>query len=272
MPGGLLSTSVVVALLGRRWRSRWRSRGSRKARLWVGMDDSTVQVTKDGGKTWANVSPQGYAGVDDDRGDRGIAARPRDGVSGGAPHTRSATGRRTSTRPQTTGSTWQQITNGIRAKDFARTIREDPVRPGLLYAGTETGVYVSFDAGTNWQSLQRNLPAVPAQYMHVKRQRSGGGHARPRLLDHGQPDARCGRSLARRSPRPRISSRLRLRHRYLPVRVLSPNRPFRPGVAVRQCERYRRVRGSTRTRRAHQTILPQRRARTHRAVWSSTTT
>ena len=66
------------------------------------------------------------------------------------------------------GKTWQKITNGIRENDFAYVIREDPVRPGLLYAGTETGAYVSFDAGASWQSLQRNLPTVAVTFMQVK--------------------------------------------------------------------------------------------------------
>ena len=55
------------------------------------------------------------------------------------------------------GSTWQRITDEIRENDYSWVIREDTVRPGLLYAGTETGAYVSFDDGDSWQSLQRNL-------------------------------------------------------------------------------------------------------------------
>lgn len=64
------------------------------------------------------------------------------------------------------GRTWQKITNGIRDEDFARVIREDPVRPGLLYAGTETGVYVSFDAGTSWQSASAQ-PTCGADLLHA---------------------------------------------------------------------------------------------------------
>ena len=66
------------------------------------------------------------------------------------------------------GKTWNRITNGIRENDYSWVIREDPVRPGLLYAGTETGAYVSFDAGASWQSLQRNLPPVMVMQMLVK--------------------------------------------------------------------------------------------------------
>lgn len=138
-----------------------------KGELWVGTDDSTVQVTRDSGKTWQNVSPPDLpewttiAAIDVSPHDRGTVylAAHRFRVSDRTPFFYKTTDY---------GSTWQKITNGIRENDFARVIREDPVRPALLYAGTDTGVYVSFDAGGTWQSLQRNLPAVAAQYMQVK--------------------------------------------------------------------------------------------------------
>ena len=66
------------------------------------------------------------------------------------------------------GATWKMITRGIREGDFARVIREDPERPGLLYAGTETGVYISVDGGESWQSMQMDLPAVAVHDMLVK--------------------------------------------------------------------------------------------------------
>src|SRR5262249_47894664 len=70
------------------------------------------------------------------------------------------------------GKTWQSITEGIPETEFTRTIREDPVRRGLLYAGTETGIYVSFDDGfggrTAWQRLQANLPVTPIHDLIVK--------------------------------------------------------------------------------------------------------
>lgn len=138
-----------------------------KGELWVGMDDSTVQMTRDSGKTWENVSPKDLpewatiAAIDVSPHNRGTVylAAHRFRVSDRTPYFYKTTDY---------GRTWQKITNGIRENDFARVIREDPVRPGLLYAGTDTGVYVSFDAGGSWQSLQRNLPAVAAQYMQVK--------------------------------------------------------------------------------------------------------
>ena len=66
------------------------------------------------------------------------------------------------------GQTWTKITDGIADDDFTRVIREDPARRGLLYAGTETGVHVSFDDGGHWQPLQRNLPVVPIHDLVVK--------------------------------------------------------------------------------------------------------
>ena len=66
------------------------------------------------------------------------------------------------------GATWTKITDGIADNDFTRVIREDPERRGLLFAGTETGVYVSFDDGAHWQPLQLNLPAVPIHDLIIK--------------------------------------------------------------------------------------------------------
>src|SRR5213079_1369216 len=66
------------------------------------------------------------------------------------------------------GKTWTKLVNGIPATDFVRVVREDPVRRGLLFAGTERGVWVSFDDGGHWQSLRRNLPLVPVHDLAIK--------------------------------------------------------------------------------------------------------
>jgi photosystem II stability/assembly factor-like uncharacterized protein len=125
--------------------------------IWIGTDDGLIQVTRDAGKTWTNVTPAGlaawskislmdashfdaataYAAVDCHRLDdmRPYFYRTHDG-----------------------GNTWQEISHGIPVGSYAQVIREDPLRKGLLYAGTETGVFVSFDDGDHWQPLQLNLP------------------------------------------------------------------------------------------------------------------
>src|SRR5256712_6945016 len=66
------------------------------------------------------------------------------------------------------GRTWRKIVNGIPATEFVRVVREDPVRRGLLFAGTERGVWGSFDDGASWQSLRRNLPLVPIHDLVIK--------------------------------------------------------------------------------------------------------
>ncbi len=135
--------------------------------LWVGTDDSTVQVSQDGGQKWRNVSPPDLpewttiTAIDVSPHRRGTVyiSGERHRVSDRTPYLYKTTDY---------GNTWKRITKGIRENDYSWVIREDPVRPGLLYAGTETGAYVSFDAGASWQSLQRNLPPAMVMQMLVK--------------------------------------------------------------------------------------------------------
>ncbi len=196
--------------------------------LWVGTDDSTVQMTRDGGKNWENVSPKDLlewttiSTIEVSPHDRGTAylAAHRYKLSDQAPYFYKTTDY---------GRSWQKIVNGIRDEDFALVIREDPVRRGLLYAGTETGVYVSFDAGSSWQSLQRNLPAVPVFYMLVKNNDLV-------LATHGRgfwimDNVTALRQITREvTEAPANLFDIAPTDRYLPVRVLSPMRPFRPGI------------------------------------------
>jgi len=139
----------------------------REGELWVGTDDSTVQVSRDGGASWLDVSPPDLpewttiTAIDVSAHQPGTVY-----ISGG----RHRVSDRTPYLYKTTdyGNTWQRITNGIGKNDYSWVIREDPVRQGLLYAGTESGAHVSFDAGESWQSLQRNLPSVLVMHMVVK--------------------------------------------------------------------------------------------------------
>jgi len=135
--------------------------------LWVGTDDSTIQVSRDGGGNWLDVSPPFLSelttitaiDVSPHRPGTVYISGERHRVSDCTPYLYKTTDY---------GNTWQRITNGIRENDYSWVIREDPVRPGLLYVGTESGAYVSFDAGGFWQSLQRNLPPVMVMHMVVK--------------------------------------------------------------------------------------------------------
>ena len=135
--------------------------------FWAGSDDGLVHISRDSGKTWDNVTPQGLPertliGM--------IDVSPHDPASAYMAATRY---KLDDTRPmlyKTTdyGKTWSDISAGIPAHDYTRVIRADPGRRGLLYVGTETGVYVSFDDGAAWQPLQANLPCVPVYDLLIK--------------------------------------------------------------------------------------------------------
>jgi photosystem II stability/assembly factor-like uncharacterized protein len=138
-----------------------------KGVIWTGSDDGLIHVTRDNGATWTNVTPPGFPEwmrisiIEASAHARGTAylAGNRFQLNDFAPYLY---------RTTDYGRTWTRITNGIRASEFTRVIREDPVRAGLLYAGTERGVWVSLDNGSNWQPLQRNLPPVPVHDLAVK--------------------------------------------------------------------------------------------------------
>jgi len=125
--------------------------------IWIGTDDGRIQLTRDGGKQWNEITPPhlpnwaqvssidpsalqagtAYAAADDHREDSFV------------PHVY---------RTHDYGKSWAEITHGLPSNRFVSVVRADPVRVGLLYAGTENGVFVSFDDGDNWQSLQHDLP------------------------------------------------------------------------------------------------------------------
>lgn len=135
--------------------------------LWVGSDDGLVHVTRDGGKNWDNVTPKGMPAnmminsVEPSAFQEGTAyvAGTRYKLGDFAPYLYKTTDY---------GKTWKKITNGIPSEHFTRVLREDPKKKGLLYAGTETGMYISWDDGRNWQSFQLNLPIVPITDLTIK--------------------------------------------------------------------------------------------------------
>ena len=133
-----------------------------KGVIWTGSDDGLVQLTRDGGKTWTNVTPNKdlmpeWIQINS------IEASPHDPATAYVAATMYKWDDNKPYLYKTSdfGKTWKRITNGIPATAFTRVIREDPNKRGLLYAGTETGLYVSFDDGGNWQSMQFGFPVVP---------------------------------------------------------------------------------------------------------------
>ncbi len=127
--------------------------------VWAGTDTGLVHLTRNAGVTWSNVTPPDLtpwskiSQIEASHFSSGEAflAVDRHRVDDMSPH---------AYRTRDFGKTWQSITNGFANNAFLRVIREDPKHQGLLYAGTEFGIYVSFDDGDHWQSLQRNLPVT----------------------------------------------------------------------------------------------------------------
>jgi len=135
--------------------------------IWVGSDDGLIHLTKDGGDSWSNVTPTSlpeWTMINT------IEPSPHDAASCYIAATSYKSGDYTPYlyKTENYGQTWTKITNGIEAEHFTRVIRVDPLQNGVLYAGTESGAYVSIDDGSNWQPLQLNLPIVPITDMTIK--------------------------------------------------------------------------------------------------------
>ena len=127
--------------------------------IWAGTDDGLIRVTRDGGKNWQNVTPSEITPWNKLA---MIEASHFDGETAYAAVNRLRLDDLNSYiyRTHDGGKSWQKITNGLPNNAPVNTVREDPEQKGLLFCGTETSVYVSFDDGDNWQSLQLNLPAT----------------------------------------------------------------------------------------------------------------
>jgi photosystem II stability/assembly factor-like uncharacterized protein len=135
--------------------------------LWVGSDDGLVHVTRNGGQTWDNVTPKG---MPEWMMINSIEPSAFDPATCYVAGTKYKTGDFTPYLYKTNdyGKTWTKITNGINPEHFTRVLREDPKQKGLLYVGTETGMYVSFNDGKNWKPFQLNLPIVPITDLTIK--------------------------------------------------------------------------------------------------------
>jgi photosystem II stability/assembly factor-like uncharacterized protein len=138
--------------------------------LWAGSDDGLIHVSTDDGKNWNNVSIPTTQLPDWAL----ISIIEPSHFKEGTAYVAATRYKSDDTKPYlfvTTdfGKKWKLIVNGIRVGDYTRCIREDPNKEGLLYAGTETGVYVSFNGGDQWQSLQLNLPNSPVHDMQIQK-------------------------------------------------------------------------------------------------------
>ncbi|MGD8867724.1 MAG: glycosyl hydrolase [Gemmatimonadales bacterium] len=135
--------------------------------IWAGSDDGLIHITRDGGVTWNDITPRDMpewglvSAIDESAHQPGVAyvAVNRYKLDDFSPYI---------FKTADYGQSWRKIVRGIPAGHYIRVVREDPNRRGLLYAGGEFGVYVSFDDGEHWQSLQLNLPVVPVRDMEVK--------------------------------------------------------------------------------------------------------
>jgi photosystem II stability/assembly factor-like uncharacterized protein len=134
--------------------------------IWAGSDTGLIHLTRDGGKTWKDVTPKGLTAwskisfIEASHFDPAVAyaAVDRSRLDDRTPYLY---------RTRNFGATWQLITHGIGADSFLRGIRQDTVSKSLLFAGTELGVYVSFDDGDNWQPLQLNLPVTSVRDLTI---------------------------------------------------------------------------------------------------------
>jgi photosystem II stability/assembly factor-like uncharacterized protein len=135
--------------------------------IWAGTDSGLIQLTRDNGKTWSNVTPQGLSDwskisiIDASHFDAGTAyaAVDRHRLDDIGPYVY---------RTHDFGKSWTRINNGIPEGAYVRVVREDPVKKGLLFAGTELGVFFSINDGDSWQPLKLNLPVSPVHDLVIK--------------------------------------------------------------------------------------------------------
>ena len=138
-----------------------------KGLLWAGSDDGLLHVSRNGGGSWLNITPPSMpewglvSMIDPSPHSAAVAyvAVDRHKLDDFKPYV---------FKTADYGKTWRQIAAGIPEGDYVHAVREDPKRKGLLYAGTETGVWISFDDGTHWQKLRLNLPTVPVHDLVIK--------------------------------------------------------------------------------------------------------
>jgi len=139
----------------------------KKGEIWTGSDDGLVYLSRDNGKKWTNVSPD----LPEDSDIYEIELSPHDPATAYIAITRYRTANDVSPylyKTSNYGKTWSKISDTFSQGEITRTIREDSVRKGLLFVGTETGIFYSLDDGKNWQRFKMGLPAVPVHDMKIK--------------------------------------------------------------------------------------------------------
>ena len=136
--------------------------------FWAGSDDGIIHISRNGGASWENITPTDLPEWSVDSQDLSSHIMIEQPLMSPLPVTNWTTTSRTCTKRKITAATWRTIGHNLPDGEITRVIREDPIRERLLYVGTETGVFVSFDDGVNWGRLQSNLPVVPVYDMEVK--------------------------------------------------------------------------------------------------------
>ena len=138
--------------------------------IWVGSDDGLVHVTRDGGQNWQDVSPRHKGLYSNEAYINAIEISPHDPATAYLAVTGYKLNDFSPYIYKTTdyGRSWKRIDRGLPGDSFVRVVREDPTRPGLLYAGSEAGMFVSYDDGADWQPLQLNLPPVPITDLKIR--------------------------------------------------------------------------------------------------------
>jgi photosystem II stability/assembly factor-like uncharacterized protein len=138
-----------------------------KGLIWAGTDDGLLHVTRDGGKNWEKVTPKEFGEWSK------VSIIEASPFSGGTAYVAIDRHLLDDYHPYLFktadyGKTWSKIITGLPDNSYAHAVREDPKRKGLLYAGTENGIYISFDDGGHWQSLKLNLPTTPIHDLTIK--------------------------------------------------------------------------------------------------------
>ncbi|MGB3773741.1 MAG: glycosyl hydrolase, partial [Leeuwenhoekiella sp.] len=135
--------------------------------IWVGSDDGLIHLTRDGGKNWENITPKKMPEWMMINSIEPSAFEPGTCYVAGTKY-KSGDFAPYLYKTEDYGKSWEKITDGIPEEDFTRVVREDPKQKGLLYAGTEKGMYISFDDGESWKPFQQNLPIVPITDLAIK--------------------------------------------------------------------------------------------------------